>query len=380
MPARYFEFVHGTSAKFWEVEHTPGDTTYYRRWGRIGTTGTRKPYPFASPADAAAAMNALISEKLGEGYIERLNTSGPAPAAPQPAAAKRLFPMLAEEVDLDLTRYTHDVELLIRAMRPLLMDDGLVFEQKVDGDRVLVVVGDGKVTVLGRNGQVSKHSPRFAGRFQAASLAQLASMCKVVMLDGELVGDKLWIFDMPRLEWSAGIDLLFDEAEPWDRRRRALGLLFQAWAPNDKLFGLVPFSQGYDDKEELARRLHANHGEGVMVKDVNAPYKWAPKRSTKVRKAKYWKSVDCIVTAVNVGGKNNAVLSVYRDGKLVEIGHTSLNGKRGVAVGMVVEMKYLCLDTNNRLREPDLLRIRTDKSAEECTFAQLVKTSKEVLA
>ena len=41
------------------------------RWGRIGSTGQSKTKIFADEKAALHAMDALVEEKTGEGYIER---------------------------------------------------------------------------------------------------------------------------------------------------------------------------------------------------------------------------------------------------------------------------------------------------------------------
>jgi len=66
---RYFEFVQGTSSKFWEVSQTGNAMT--TRWGRIGSNGQSKTKTFAAENSAATAVNKLIEEKTGEGYVER---------------------------------------------------------------------------------------------------------------------------------------------------------------------------------------------------------------------------------------------------------------------------------------------------------------------
>jgi DNA ligase-1 len=66
---RYFEFVEGTSSKFWEVTHVGNTMT--TRWGRIGSAGQSKTKTFADPQAVANAMAVLIEEKTDEGYVER---------------------------------------------------------------------------------------------------------------------------------------------------------------------------------------------------------------------------------------------------------------------------------------------------------------------
>ena len=66
---RYFEFVQGTSSKFWEVSQAGNAMT--TRWGRIGSNGQSKTKTFADEDLAANAVTELIEEKTAEGYIER---------------------------------------------------------------------------------------------------------------------------------------------------------------------------------------------------------------------------------------------------------------------------------------------------------------------
>jgi DNA ligase-1 len=65
---RRFEFVAGTSKKFWEVEVQGKDMT--TRWGRIGSAGQSKTKTFADTAAAKAAADKMIAEKTDEGYVE----------------------------------------------------------------------------------------------------------------------------------------------------------------------------------------------------------------------------------------------------------------------------------------------------------------------
>ena len=67
--ARYFEFVEGTSSKFWEVSQSANTMT--TRWGRIGSAGQSKAKTFADEQAAINAMAVLIEEKTDEGYEEK---------------------------------------------------------------------------------------------------------------------------------------------------------------------------------------------------------------------------------------------------------------------------------------------------------------------
>ncbi len=65
---RRFEFVGGTSAKFWEVAVSGGDVTV--RYGRLGTQGQSQTKTFGDPAAAQRHADKLIREKTGKGYCE----------------------------------------------------------------------------------------------------------------------------------------------------------------------------------------------------------------------------------------------------------------------------------------------------------------------
>lgn len=66
---RYFEFVDGKSSKFWEVRVE--GTTFFTRYGRLGTQGQVTQKDFDSPERAAAEAAKLTAEKMRKGYVER---------------------------------------------------------------------------------------------------------------------------------------------------------------------------------------------------------------------------------------------------------------------------------------------------------------------
>lgn len=361
------------SHKFWRIRVVGNE--HHLEWGRIGTNGQSRVKTFASAAEALAAGRDIINEKLAKGYADvnlaSVPSTTPAPApAPTPAPVSTLpttlRPMLAEEVDAtaSIPRYA--------------ADERFIFEPKLDGHRVMLVVDGGKVTAVGRNGQASQHAPRFNDRRHAADMAKLAKMGKAV-LDGELVGDKFWIFDMPSLEWQGGIAMVFDAGEPWRIRRRALGLLFGVWSPNPDLIGLVTYAEGEEAKLAMAKDLLERNCEGVIIKNTDAPYRWG-RRCSDTLKAKFVHEADLVVTGLAHQGKDNAVLSAIKDGQLVEVGRCSTIGKGTVNIGDVVCVRYLYLGAGNRIVQPRLMSVRTDKAASECTYDQLVGTNKEVNA
>jgi DNA ligase-1 len=66
---RYFEFVEGTSSKFWDVSQSGNTMT--TRWRRTGSNGQSKTKTYPDQQAAADAMANLVEEKTDEGYVER---------------------------------------------------------------------------------------------------------------------------------------------------------------------------------------------------------------------------------------------------------------------------------------------------------------------
>jgi uncharacterized protein (TIGR02996 family) len=88
------EFVEGTSKKFWEAH--VDDTTLIVRWGRIGTTGQEKKYPFKTPRNAREEHDALVQEKLKKGYVR---TDAPKQPPREPNLEQAMFDALASGTD-----------------------------------------------------------------------------------------------------------------------------------------------------------------------------------------------------------------------------------------------------------------------------------------
>ena len=68
MHKRYFEFVSGNSAKFWELGISGTEVTV--RFGRIGTDGQTQVKSFPDSAAANRHAEKLVTAKIGKGYVE----------------------------------------------------------------------------------------------------------------------------------------------------------------------------------------------------------------------------------------------------------------------------------------------------------------------
>jgi predicted DNA-binding WGR domain protein len=63
---RRFEFIGGSSAKFWEIEVDGAEV--FVHFGRLGVSGQQQQKRFADAAAATKHAEKLIAEKIRKGY------------------------------------------------------------------------------------------------------------------------------------------------------------------------------------------------------------------------------------------------------------------------------------------------------------------------
>ncbi len=68
MPVRYFEFIGGQSAKFWETGSR--DNQVIVRFGRIGTAGQTQVTSFPDAVAAEHHVEKVVAQKTAKGYRE----------------------------------------------------------------------------------------------------------------------------------------------------------------------------------------------------------------------------------------------------------------------------------------------------------------------
>lgn len=240
-------------------------------------------------------------------------------------------------------------------------------EQKVDGHRKLVTLSPGGVTVLNRAGEPSTLPAACLAGFPAASSG-------AVVLDGELVGAVLWVFDLPHAPPAVLPEM------PYCTRRAVLDRLAPALGTETLRF--LPVARTTEEKARLVARVLEAGGEGVMLKDTAAPYR-SDRRHAGLLKAKFVNDLDAVVTRIAVDGKQNCAVGLYvTDGRLVEVGTVVVQprDRELLRVGSVVTVTYLyCVNRSApRLVQPTRLRLRTDKRPRECTMDQLRFTDRAV--
>lgn len=282
------------------------------------------------------------------------------------------------------------LEATDEALRPFIESEQWWMQQKFDGVRVLAVCRYGEVSFVTRGGRPLK-STQVRSDAAREELSQVSGGAFV--LDGEFLSDRYYVFDMPSHDGP-----YFERLAYALETVSVVDLLVPGGAQH--VFR-VKTARTREDKAALLSKLREEGAEGVMIKSRNMAY-LPGQRQRDGFKAKFVKTLDCVILARNVGwmdGKTrqgpkvNAVLGIalddgvtpqvrsamLRDGQWYRIiGQCSMVGKPGVE-GDVVEVRYLYLGAGGRLYQPTVLQVRTDKAASECRSDQLTQYERKVL-
>ena len=242
-----------------------------------------------------------------------------------------------------------------RELDRLLVDPRWSMSQKIDGERCVLKCTGGGAYGFNRSGE---------GRpIEKKIMQEVRKAPGGFGFDGEVVDDTFFVFDL--IEMGGHSILNF----PFEKR---YALLYKLLTQND--YGMVLVGQAFSEKnkKESFERLRGQNYEGVIFKDLLAPYKQG--RAKTSLKWKFVKQVDCHVTGEHVDGKSNFVLTVYRNGEAQEVGKVSALTGDGpkVKIGDVVTVDCLYSTPSGKIVQPTKPRIRTDKQPEECTYSQIL--------
>lgn len=244
-----------------------------------------------------------------------------------------------------------------------MQDENWWFEQKLDGERLMVHVEDGKVSAINRKGSSVGLDKTMETMF---------TLPRHWMFDGEYVNGTFWMFDLIA---APGLD----ESSSFAARRRALESCVAILDFNERA-KIVPVARTTQEKGDLIKWCMENRSEGIMLKDSRSHYHLG-KRTKSMLKLKFWESCDAVVTEVGREGKRSCAVSLWEEGLLIDVGSVAVTEHmlQKLKEGDVIEVKYLyAFPDTKRLYQPSFLRLRTDKDSQECSIDQMKYLNKEV--
>lgn len=348
--------TEGSSDKLYFIDLIQAGTGWvvnfaYGRRGRPLNNNTKTPNPVPY-AQAKRIFDNLAAEKMGKGYrhyqgggsatIPQPTTAAASGTAP-PAPATRLLPQLLNPIEES------------RVEQYLIGNDWLMQEKK-DGVRLLVRSNASGVTGHNRKGEAVALNPTVEAYVKRVGTG--------FVLDGELVAETLFVFDLLEV---GGSDI---RSQAYERRLTALDRLLNGYT--GEAIRIVPTARDEETKRTLYGLLKEQNREGVVFKKRTAPYvPGRPNSGGAQLKLKFYSTATAIVSGLN--DKRSVRLALFHGGSLIGVGNVTIPANHQIPeVGAKVEVRYLyAYPIPGSLYQPVYLGQRTDVTDAECTTTQL---------
>ena len=384
-------YRQGTSDKIYVLEKVAAVGGYqinfaYGRRGSTLQTGTKT----ANAVDELKAdkvFTKIYKEKTSEGYTDSADgvpftpcsfdlsqLTGAAATAGTPAAAAHA-PAITPAAKFAAASFTTAQDAMptginVQLLNPVesdelerfFSDNQIAAQQKFDGKRTVLVLDKNEVYGVNRTGLRCGIPAAFV-----TGIEQVAALCRPVlgneidqmMIDGEAVVDEFFAFDLLELN---GID--FRQHSYLNRWTWLKNILYAGEsAPPVENFVCAELYGDEAAKREFFARAKSNGMEGVVFKNVNAPYEAGrPAQGGSQRKYKFCAEATCVVAAQN-GDKRSVALQVSKEnGELLDIGNCTIPANFKIPqVGALVEIRYLYAYRNGALYQPVYKGERSDK-------------------
>jgi bifunctional non-homologous end joining protein LigD len=349
LPSSSLCFREGNSDKVYHAAiETKADgyivTFAYGRRGNTLNSGTKTTRP-VSLADAIKIFEKLIASKIAKGYQHSQST----------ATQDKPYTQSGDE--------GRDSGIRCQLLNPidqadvpsLLCDSRHCLQEKHDGRRLMVRKKDDDITGINRRGLIVA--------IPDAIRAAVEQIPFDVLIDGEAVGNTLHAFDLLEinghcLRQRGYIDRFTSLMRTIPAGLPALRWVSTATDPNDKL--------------EIYHELKDSNAEGVVFKDMTAPYSpGRPNSGGAQRKFKFVESATFIVTGLNT--QRSVMLGLYDNETLLPAGNVTIPPNHDIpAVGDAVEVRYLyAFRESGSIYQPVYLGKRHDIPESECVIEQL---------
>jgi bifunctional non-homologous end joining protein LigD len=314
----------------------------YGRRGSTLQTGVKT----AEPVDLKSAtviFNKLVREKTAKGYTPGQDGT-PYQKTDKADRVTGILPQLLNPIDeSELPR--------------LIVDDTFYAQEKYDGRRVLIRKDGETVTGINRKGLLIALPKPIVEAVRSLDQGRC-------LLDGECVGDAFIAFDLLQ---EATLDLA---AQPYHVRYLHLLDLMET-AESDSI-RYAETAMGKQQKERLLAKLKADKKEGIVLKEMNAPYTpGRPPSGGPQLKFKFVATASFIIAGKN-GAKRSVRLELLDRGRRVSVGNVTIPPNHAIpSAGTVAEVRYLYAYPGGSLFQPVYLGRRDDIPADSCTVGQL---------
>jgi len=338
-------YRQGSSDKVYQagIAQQNGGFAVHFAYGRRGATlqtGTKTHAPV--PYDQAKKIyDKLIQEKTSKGYTPGEDGT-PYQHTDKADQVSGILPQLLNPIEADQVQRYID-------------DPAFCAQEKFDGRRVLVRKEGPVLEGINRKGLITGIPSPVAG--------EVRDIPGDVVLDGESIGDVLFVFDLLLLH---GADI---RCQPYRDRLFALSQVISAE------FGFLKLADtAFDllDKVALLEKLTRENREGIVFKRISAAYvAGRPASGGDNLKRKFYETASFIVGKVN--GKRSVSLKLLKGKAFVDAGNVTIPPNRQVPLpATVIEVRYLyAFRESGIIYQPVYLGERTDINPGNCLVSQL---------
>ncbi len=341
----FLSYCEGTSDKVYQVTIEPHEGGYVVNFafGRRGTTlqtGTKTQAPVDLPV-AQKMYDKLVKEKTAKGYTTDVNGT-PYQHTVKEQRTTGTYCQLLNPIDADqVDTYLHN--------------DDYLAQEKHDGKRLIVSCKGSELMAINRKGL----SVGFPAAFECLKASTVD-----FMVDGEAIGDTLFVFDLLEL---GSEDL---RSQPLMSRLEKL----THWLQTLQVPCLTQTASAYTraEKQVLFDRLHAQRKEGIVFKLKSSVYTpGRPASGGNHLKHKFYATASFEVMTVNA--KRSVALGLYANNQLVSAGNVTISINHAVPqVGDIVEVRYLyAFRESGSVYQPVYLGKRDDLDTDDCQQSQL---------
>jgi bifunctional non-homologous end joining protein LigD len=323
----------------------------YGRRGSSLKTGSKTSSP-TSLNEARKIYDRLVSEKTGKGYqhstIISINNTIP---VVQNTKIPEVQPVLLNPID------EKDAELILE-------NPDWYAQPKLDGERFLLKKNGNHIIGYNRKG-IQIWVPIEIHESVKASSAYYEGGCANFLIDGELIGNKYYVFDVLEHDDKDVKNLALEN------RLQVLTDLLEE-IESDHII-LVNTAKSESEKIKLYNDLAYNNKEGIVFKYRFAQY--TPGRPFNAYygeylKCKFYSTCSCIVSEINT--KRSVGLTVFDKGVTIKIGNCTIPVSHNIPEpGDIVEVRYLYAYKNGSLYQPVYLGVRNDLDEKDASYSQI---------
>lgn len=311
-------------------------------FGRRGSalqTGTKTSKP-VSYESAQKIMNQLVNSKMSKGYTKGESGTPYLHTSKEERISGVHCQLLNPIEEEELSAY--------------IENDQYGAQEKLDGNRMMIRKTGDNVEGINRKGliiAISQVIYEYALGFQDDFI-----------LDGESVGDVFYPFDIFSKDGKDIQHLSYQER---------YAILQSILKGRDKTFCLVELVVSTKDKKGLLEKLREKQKEGIVFKDLSAPYKAGRPASKGAQiKFKFYETATVRVETVNL--KRSVSMRLYDGKSWIHVGNVTIPVNFEMPQERdIIEVRYLYAYRGGSLYQPTYLGIRSDADENDCGLNQL---------